>query len=54
MKRCYPEEAKLMEGAADHVCGGKLIVRTSSNAPGNVTESVIPNIVKILAEMRKD
>lgn len=54
MRRYYPEMAKIIKRAADHVCGGKLIVRTSCNAPGNVIESVMPNIVKILAEVRKD
>ena len=52
-ERCYPEMAKILKGAAEKVCNGKLIVRTSCNAPGYVTEYIMPRIVNILAEIRK-
>jgi acetoin utilization deacetylase AcuC-like enzyme len=51
-ERCYPEIAKVIKEASDKVCDGKLIVRTSCNAPANVTEYIMPRIVNILAEIR--
>lgn len=53
-ERCYPEIAKIIKEVADEVCDGKLIVRTSCNAPANVTEYVMPKVVEILAEIRND
>ena len=51
-ERCYPEIAKIIKETADQVCDGKLIVRTSCNAPAYVTEYLMPRIVNILAEIR--
>lgn len=53
-EKCYPEMAKIFKETADRVCDGKLIVRTSCNAPPQVSEYVMPRIVRILAEIKND
>ncbi len=45
---CYPQLAKIIKNTAEEVCDGKLVVKTACNAPGWVTEYVMPRILEIL------
>jgi acetoin utilization deacetylase AcuC-like enzyme len=51
--KAYAKMAKIIKGAADEVCGGKLIVKTCFNAPPHATEYAAPRLVNCLSEMNK-
>jgi acetoin utilization deacetylase AcuC-like enzyme len=52
-EKCYPRLARIIKGAADEVCQGRLIVKTCFNAPPHATSYAAPRIVDCLAELGK-